>query len=150
MKMSGAIASLAGIGYIPFASGTWGSLAALPLAFGLMWAGGPLLLGAGVVVASAVGIWACDVYARRVGKPDPSECVIDELAGQWIACLAAPLSPAGFAIAFLAFRLFDVWKPWPVSAAEEAPGGLGIMLDDLVAGVMGAVLVMALRGVGLV
>jgi phosphatidylglycerophosphatase A len=144
-----ALSTLFGVGYLPFAPGTLGSLAALPLAWGLMWIGGVWALGTGVVLATVIGIWACDVYVRESGKTDPSECVIDEMAGQWIACMAAPLSLPGFALAFVAFRLFDIWKPWPVSAAEDAHGGLGVMADDLVAGLFAAIIVAAVHGTGL-
>ena len=150
MKTHTAVATLFGIGRMPFAPGTWASLAALPFAWFLLWAAGPWLLGVGVSAAIAIGIWACDIYVRESGKHDPSECVIDELAGQWIACLAAPLSLPGYALAFILFRVFDIWKPWPISAAERAPGGLGVMLDDLVAGLFAAILVAAVRATGLI
>jgi phosphatidylglycerophosphatase A len=145
-----AIATLFGIGRAPVAPGTWASLVALPLAWGIMAIGGVTLLGLWAFLAAAFGIWACDIYVRESGKSDPSECVIDELAGQWIACLAAPLSLAGYALAFILFRLFDIWKPWPISAAERAKGGLGVMLDDLVAGVFAAIIVAAVRATGLI
>lgn len=150
MKAHTAAATLFGIGFAPFAPGTWGSLAALPVAWVLMAGGGMQLLGAAIAAAIAIGIWSCDVYVNETGKSDPGECVIDELAGQWIACMAAPLSLPGFALAFAAFRLFDIWKPWPISAAEEARGGLGVMADDLVAGLFAAILVAALQAAGLI
>jgi phosphatidylglycerophosphatase A len=96
----------------------------------------------------ASGIWACGVHARKVGLYDPSECVIDEVAGQWIALI--PIALMGHArdwrhygLAFLLFRLFDIWKPWPISAAERLPGGLGVMMDDIVAGFAAALLLWA-------
>jgi phosphatidylglycerophosphatase A len=94
---------------------------------------------------------------RQTGRhDDPSECVIDELAGQWLACAFAGLSFSGlvpvaasplpsFILAFVLFRLFDIWKPWPVSWAETFSGGVGVMLDDMVAGLMAGVLVVAAR-----
>jgi phosphatidylglycerophosphatase A len=142
--------TLFGIGFFPVAPGTIASLAALPFAWVLMWIGGSWLLGVGVSLSIAIGIWSCDVYVRETGTSDPSECVIDELAGQWIACMVAPLTLPGFALAFVAFRLFDVWKPWPISAAEEARGGLGVMADDLVAGLAAAILVAAIHETGLI
>lgn len=150
MKPASFIASVFGVGYIPFASGTIGSFAALLPAFGLMHAGGGWLLGTGTLAVSALGIWVCDIHVRVTGRHDPSECVIDEVAGQWLACMAAPLTLSGYILAFLAFRLFDILKPWPASAAERAPGGLGVMLDDLVAGIMAAILVAAIHAVRLV
>jgi phosphatidylglycerophosphatase A len=150
MSAHTACATLFGIGRLPFAPGTWASLAALPFAWVLLRLGGVTALGVGVSVAIAIGIWACDVYVQETGKSDPSECVIDELAGQWIACMAASLTLPAFALAFVAFRLFDIWKPWPISAAETARGGLGVMADDLVAGFFAAVVVAAVHGTGLV
>jgi phosphatidylglycerophosphatase A len=94
---------------------------------------------------------------RETGRIDPSECVIDELAGQWLACAFALLSFGGllpanhlslpaFGLAFVLFRLFDIWKPWPVSWAENSlKGGLGVMMDDIVAGLMAGVLVALAR-----
>jgi len=150
MKLASTISTLFGIGYAPTAPGTVASLAALPLAWILSWIGGPWWLGIAAVAASAIGIWACHIHVRETGKTDPSECVIDELAGQWIACLAAPLSLPGYAVAFAAFRLFDIAKPWPISAAERAPGGWGVMVDDIVAGIFAGLIVAVLRWTGLI
>ncbi|MGC8535217.1 MAG: phosphatidylglycerophosphatase A family protein [Rhizomicrobium sp.] len=150
MKLATFMASVFGVGYIPFASGTFGSLLALVPAYGLMHAGGLGFLGTAVAAVSVLGIWVCDIHVRATGRHDPSECVIDEVAGQWLACMAAPLTLPGYVLAFGAFRLFDILKPWPASAAERAPGGLGVMLDDLVAGLMAAILVAAVHATGLV
>jgi len=144
-----AMATLFGIGRAP-APGTVASLAALPFAFGIHYVGGGWLLFASAIGATALGIWACEIYARETGIKDPSECVIDELAGQWFACAFAPLSLYGFALAFLLFRIFDIAKPWPISAAERQPGGLGIVLDDVIAGLFAGVLVAAARYAGIV
>ncbi|HVT24476.1 MAG TPA: phosphatidylglycerophosphatase A, partial [Rhizomicrobium sp.] len=76
---------------------------------------------------------------------DPSEAVIDELAGQWLACAFAPLSWQGYLAAFVLFRFFDMTKIWPVSAAERARGGWGVMFDDIVAGLIAGVIVWALH-----
>lgn len=150
MKFHTAAATLFGIGHAPVAPGTFASLAALPFAWLIAYIGGPWLLAAAVIAASATGIWACNIHVRETGKTDPSECVIDELAGQWIACLAAPLSLPGYALAFAFFRLFDILKPWPVSAAERAPEGWGVMLDDIVAGIFAAIIVAALNAAGII
>jgi phosphatidylglycerophosphatase A len=74
-------------------------------------------------------------------KTDPKECVIDELAGQWIACAFAPLSPVAYLLAFILFRAFDITKIWPVSRAERLHGGLGIMADDVVAALMAGAII---------
>jgi phosphatidylglycerophosphatase A len=82
-------------------------------------------------------------YARSLGVKDPSDCVIDEVAGQWLSLLPIALEARAhdwrsYAMALFLFRVFDMWKPWPVSAAERLPGGFGIMADDVVAGVIAA------------
>ncbi len=71
--------------------------------------------------------------------------MIDEVAGQWLACAAAPLSPLGFAAAFVLFRLFDITKLWPVSEGEKLRGGWGIMVDDMIAGALAAAIIAVLR-----
>ncbi len=81
------------------------------------------------------GVWAAGVYIRLSGAPDPRPVVVDEVAGQWLALLPAALDPLHFAIGFLLFRLFDIAKLWPVSWADRSlHGGLGVMLDDILAG----------------
>jgi phosphatidylglycerophosphatase A len=137
------LATWFGVGYLKPASGTWASLVALPFAWLILWKLGPLALVVASLVAYVVGVWSTGVYEARSGIVDPSECVIDEVAGQWLACAAAPLSPIAFAIAFALFRIFDVTKLWPVSLGEELPGGWGVMTDDMIAGAMAAVLVAA-------
>ena len=86
-----------------------------------------------------VGIWACGAHARQQGIKDPSDCVLDEVAGQWLAI--TPLAAMGslgdvaaLLLSFVLFRLFDIVKPWPISRLETLPGGLGIMSDDMLAG----------------
>lgn len=145
MRLSTIVASVFGIGYFPVASGTVMSLIAVPFAIAIARAGGGLALLGATVAVSAIGIWACDDHVRATRRHDPSECVIDELAGQWLACagISFNLGPARFqefAMAFLLFRLFDILKPWPISAAEKLPGGVGVMADDLLAGLAAAVI----------
>ena len=145
MRVSTIIASVLGIGYFPVASGTVMSIIAVPLAILIARQGG----GGAVIVASllafVIGIWACGDHVRATGRDDPSECVIDELAGQWLACAGislgiGPGSAPEFALVFLRFRLFDVLKPWPISAAEKLPGGIGVMADDMLAGLAAAII----------
>ncbi len=140
------IATLFGIGRIRFAPGTFASLAAYPVGW---WLG--LLTGApgvifGALVAFAVGWYACSAHARRTGVKDPKECVMDELAGQWLALAAIPIVDGFFhwiplVAAFVGFRFFDIIKPWPISRAERFDGGLGIMADDMIAGGTTALLI---------
>ncbi|MDE2134188.1 MAG: phosphatidylglycerophosphatase A [Alphaproteobacteria bacterium] len=142
-------ATLFGIGRVPVAPGTAASLAAALTAWPIAVAAGHwVLLGLGVAVGLAA-IPLSGNYARECGRGDPSECVIDEVAGQWVACTFAPLTLWGFALAFLAFRLFDMTKLWPVSAAEKLAGGVGIVADDIVAGAMAGVIVFLLAHFGL-
>jgi phosphatidylglycerophosphatase A len=148
------LATCFGIGWIPFAPGTFASAAALPFGWLLVrlgWKG--LLIGA--LAATALGVWACGAHARRRGLYDPSECVIDEVAGQWfalipIAVMARDGNWRPYAMAFLLFRLFDILKPWPISAAEHLPGGYGVMMDDVLAGLAAAVLLAGTLVIGLV
>ncbi|PJE29304.1 Phosphatidylglycerophosphatase A [Pseudooceanicola marinus] len=155
MKTSHLIATVGGTGHLKPASGTWGSAAGLVLAWGLHALGGPALLIAALVFVWFAGLWS--VKAETLGKADhdPSEIVVDEVVGIWIAFLpvsigaahvGAPLTALwpGWAAAFLGFRLFDIWKPWLVGRADRRNDALGVMLDDVIAGIFTAILVIAL------
>ncbi|HVW73358.1 MAG TPA: phosphatidylglycerophosphatase A [Rhizomicrobium sp.] len=157
-RASTVIASVFGIGYFEFAPGTIMSAVAVPLAILIALHGGGAMgvLGA-TLIALVIGILACADHVRETGRDDPPECVIDELAGQWLACAFCLLTFGGlipvsrislpvFLLAFLLFRLFDIWKPWPVSWADQKlKGGLGVMTDDMIAGLMAGVLVALAR-----
>ena len=133
--------------------GTWGSLAAIPVAWLLHWLGGFPLLAAATIAVFALGFWATRVETAGRADSDPGEIVIDEVAGQWIALfpLSAGLWMAGAAphvfpwpgwvAGFVLFRILDIWKPWPVSWADGLHGPLGVMLDDVLAGLIAAVIV---------
>lgn len=145
MRFSTIIASVLGIGYFPVASGTVMSIVATFAAWFLAQHGGGLTLVAASLLAFVIGVWACGDHVRATGRDDPSECVIDELAGQWLACAGICFTPiypsvASFALAFLLFRLFDILKPWPISAAEKLPGGMGVMADDMLAGLAAGII----------
>jgi phosphatidylglycerophosphatase A len=144
------LATVFGIGRSPLAPGTLASLAALPFAWAISFYAGPLVLAAAALVAFAAGVWASGHFSRAVGDDDPGACVIDELAGQWLACALSPLSLTGYALAFLWFRAFDITKLWPVSSAEKLPGGLGIMADDIVAGLIAGGIVAIFANAGLI
>ena len=131
-----------GSGLAPVAQGTFGSLAALlpwlllrelPLPIYLV----VLLLG------FAAGVWACNVASRALGVADHRSLVWDEFIGQWVALLPLLVLPApwwAIVLGFLLFRLFDVWKPWPISWLDRrVKGGMGVMVDDVVAGEFAAV-----------
>jgi len=124
-----------GSGLSPKAPGTMGTLVAIPLYLLLS----PLpLLGylLVLVVMSLAGIWLCGESSRRLGVHDHGGIVWDEFVGFLLTMTAAPQGWVWIALGFALFRLFDIWKPWPVRIADrQIHGGLGIMLDDLLAGV---------------
>ena len=127
------ISSCFGCGFLRPAPGTIGSAFAVGV-WALLLADRSLAVKSlAVVVAVGVGTWAATATSRQLGAGDPSEVVIDELAGMWIALLATS-TLLGWGVAFLAFRLFDIIKPFPANVAESLPEGWGIMTDDLVAG----------------
>lgn len=141
------VATWFGAGYLPKAPGTWGSLAALPCAFVIAHLGGAIALLVAAILLFPVGVAASARYGRRVGLSDPGVIVVDEVVGQWLAVLPVVGHPLlghdviGYALAFAAFRLFDILKPWPVGALDRRlKGGLGVMADDAAAGVMAAIL----------
>jgi phosphatidylglycerophosphatase A len=142
------IATGFGVGRLPLMPGSWGSLAALPLAWILKSAFGTLGLALAAGLAFAAGSWAAGAVAKASGAPDPGGVVIDEVMGQFLSLLPTPRDPAAYALAFLLFRLFDVWKPWPIGSIDrEIGGGLGIMLDDALAGIYAALVQLAIGGV---
>lgn len=146
------LATWFGCGYSPVAPGTVGSLAGLLGAWLLHqwrgWEGPPFLLLA--LALALPGIWAAGAAARHIRIRDPGIVVVDEVAGQWIALAGATeLSWKGWLGAFLLFRLFDIWKPWPVRQLERIPGGGGIVADDVMAGAYGAVILYAAGRFGL-
>lgn len=128
------IASGGYAGYLPKAPGTWGSLVALPINFLL------LQLTPGQYYAALLAILVLAVYTagsaeKIMDRKDPGIIVIDEIIGMLIALIAVPVNPILWAVAFFLFRFFDIIKPWPVSWADRhLNGGLGIVLDDVLAG----------------
>ncbi len=155
--MSRFIATVFYVGLLRPAPGTWGSAAAVPMAWLLHWWGGFPALAIATVGAFALGWWATASATAGRDDHDPSEIVIDEVVGMWIALwpLSAGLWHAGvdpwvfpwpgWVMGFVLFRLFDIWKPGPVGWADRRPDAFGVMMDDVIAGLMAAVLV-ALAG----
>lgn len=126
------------IGHLPGPAGTWGSLAALPPAWFIMGAGGSWALLAAGLAATALGLWTSQIHAAALAVDDPSSVVIDEIAGQWLTLVLVPLDLRYYAAAFLLFRLLDITKPGPIGWADRTlPGGWGIMIDDVIAGLIG-------------
>ncbi|UCD49159.1 MAG: phosphatidylglycerophosphatase A [Phycisphaerales bacterium] len=149
------IASCFGLGWLPIAPGTWGSLPPV-MAFAIMahfHAPAAAIVGVMVVfiVAASAACVACvPAVAALVGKTDPGEVVVDEVAGQAAAFLIIPLILPGdlsmkqccfvTGLGFLLFRVLDISKPWPIKKLEALPAGWGVLADDLLAGVFAAVL----------
>jgi phosphatidylglycerophosphatase A len=139
----GLVATFGGLGLSPWAPGTVGSFGAflVLLAFGAAGFGGvPWQL---ILVAVLAGTAAAHRYSTRLGAEDPGEIVIDEVAGYWVSVWGLP--PEYAIPAFFLFRIVDIIKPWPISASERLPGGIGIMADDLLGG---AAVNLILRAVG--
>ena len=136
-------------GYFPKGPGTAGSIGALLVAWPIaMYTGwNPLVIAALAVVGLAPAIWAADRMARDTGSKDPQVVVVDEVIGQWIAVAAVPALDDWecWLAAFVLFRLFDIWKPWPIRALEKIPGGAGIVLDDVGAGIYAALVLFAVN-----
>jgi phosphatidylglycerophosphatase A len=142
------IATSFGAGFIPKAPGTAGTLTAVPLAWALA-RGGQVVYIVGLVVVTLVGIWAGEVFGRATGREDDQRIVVDEVAGYLVTLLLVARTPANLVLAVLLFRLFDVWKPPPIRQLDEhVGGGLGVMVDDLAAGVYGAAVLLALDHFG--
>jgi phosphatidylglycerophosphatase A len=178
-RLSLAIATAFGLGYLPKAPGTWGSLAGVVLGWGAMtfsrlqfaprigatgelsnppavwWSGFAWNEFALIVIVSVIGIWASDQTAKYLRTKDPQIVVVDEVAGQLIAYFGLA-TPRTFAVnwkylllGFILFRVFDIWKPFPARQAESLPGGLGIMADDWIAGIYAALGLLLARAAGL-
>lgn len=137
-RIARAIALWFGCGLVPRAPGTAGTLGAIPL-YLLVRPHGPGALLATAIALTIVGIWAASREASRTGLHDPQTVVIDEVAGVHVAWLGAAPNLRGLLVGLLLFRAFDHLKPWPARWAERRlPGGFGIVLDDVIAGVWAA------------
>ena len=178
-RVSLAIATAFGLGYLPKAPGTWGSLAGVALGWGAMVLSrlqmAPRIAATGelsnpsaswwsnfawnefaiIIIVSVIGVWAADRTAKYLQSDDPQTVVIDEVAGQLISYLGLA-TPKTFAVnwkylllGFILFRVFDIWKPFPARQAESLSGGLGIMADDWIAGIYAALGLWIARAAGL-
>ena len=152
------ITTFFGIGRLRPAPGTWGSAAAVVLAVLIAQAGAGWFLPIATLLAAGLGFWAVPRAIATSADKDPSEIVIDEVAGQWLAmCFTViPLWRHGvaildawpaFVVPFLLFRLFDIWKPWLVGRADRRGDAAGVMLDDLWAGLFAGVVSVILAGI---
>lgn len=161
--MMRAIATFGYVGLLRPAPGTWGSLAALPVAWLILTLGGWIALVVATTAVFFVGLEAARVEAEASGDHDPSHVVIDEVVGQWIALLPVGIGAAmtgssllalwpGWIVAFALFRLFDILKPGPVGKADRRGDAMGLMMDDVWAGAIaafGVVLIAALAHAGM-
>ncbi len=149
-----------GLGLLRPAPGTWGSVGAIIAGILIDWYLGFWALVAATILATLAGFWACNAELRDRPGADPSEIVIDEVAGQWIALLFpafafwrmgltdwATAAYPGWVAAFLFFRLFDIWKPWLVGRADRRGDPAGVMIDDLWAGLFAGIAVVIAAGV---
>lgn len=146
-KLAWVIATWFGCGLSPIAPGTVGTIAALPIYFALRGLG-PVAVLAAATVITLVGVWAATVVSEETNDHDPQFVVVDEVAGVLVALAAANRSTGAIVVAVVAFRIFDMSKPYPANAAERLPRGWGIVIDDVAAGAWAAALVLALRGAG--
>ena len=153
-----AIASFLYVGFLKPAPGTWGSLAALPVAYGILLIGGFWLLLVATVAAFVLGYIATRSITATGEDHDPSWIVIDEVVGQWIALFPVAYGAMmmsvdiwrlypGWITGFLFFRLFDIWKPWLVGKADRRGDAMGVMLDDVIAGVFSAIVSIILAAI---
>lgn len=159
-----------GVGYIPLAPGTWGSAVGVAIYLAFEWlianfligsANGSSAVAADAAVRSLVcillvifviaGIWAAGRSTSFFGNSDPSQAVVDEVQGQLITFLFIPFTYSWKLIlaGFLLFRLFDIWKPYPIDDLQDLPAGIGVCADDIVAGVYAGVCLSIIYAVGL-
>ena len=142
-RLALALATCFGCGYFRWGPGTIGSLAGIIIAALLRayTGAGRLTFFMLVLLLLAPAIWASTQSARLRQEKDPSLVVVDELLGQWVTLLGATAFVwKSFCAGFVLFRVFDIWKPWPVRSFEKLPEGVGIVADDLAAGIYGALI----------
>lgn len=141
MRWEHPVATVFGLGRLPGAPGSWASLAALPPAWAIVWAGGPWALAAAAALLGLAGCHAASQYERDTGERDAGAIVVDEVVGQWLVLAALPLDLLAYALGFAAFRLFDIVKPPPIGWIERRiAGGAGVMADDVAAAACAAAL----------
>ncbi|MEE9257017.1 MAG: phosphatidylglycerophosphatase A [bacterium] len=129
-----AAATVFGIGYVPIAPGTAGSIVGVGI-YWLLYQGGSVLPGVAFLFIAALAVWSAGLMERETGRKDPREVVLDEVAGQLLCLLGSPLTLADLGAAFVIFRILDIWKPF--RRIESLPGGWGVVADDVAAGALG-------------
>jgi len=144
------LATWGGSGLVTPASGTWGTIAALPFGWALLYFGGVIPLVIAAIIIFILGVWASKHFEKMIHKKDSGHIVIDEVVGMWIALIPALLTPLSFFLAFILFRFFDVLKPQPIGYFDKHfKGSFGVMIDDVIAGIFAAIILLGLRYVGI-
>lgn len=138
------LATLGGIGRAPVAPGTWSSaLAALVWFFGPgKWDLGSQIIA--ILILIPIGVIAAHYAEKSLGH-DAHPIVVDEVIGQWIALVGAPVTSINVALGFLLFRMFDIVKPYPIRQSQRLPGGMGVVVDDVLAGLAAAAALLLFR-----
>ena len=136
VELSEWLATCFKIGHLPIAPGTWGSLAAVIGWWLLLQFLDPLVFIVLIITIFIIGVFATNIIIDHTGEKDPSRVVIDEVAGQWLGLLMLPDGTVYIAGAFILFRFLDILKPWPIRQLEQFPKGWGVMLDDMLAGLL--------------
>ena len=136
VELSEWLATCFKIGHLPIAPGTWGSLAAVIGWWLWLQYIDPLVFIVLIITIFIIGVFATNIIIDHNGEKDPSRIVIDEVAGQWLGLLMLPDDRLYIAGAFILFRLLDIIKPWPIRQLEQLPKGWGVMLDDMLAGLL--------------
>jgi phosphatidylglycerophosphatase A len=145
-KIGIAVATFFGAGLMPVAPGTWASLLTALIVFFSPLSALPFVSFALItVVIYAIGIPAAAACEKHYKKEDPRQCVIDEVAGQLVSVWFLPRQAGFYIAAFLLFRIFDILKPFPINKSEALPHGIGIMTDDVLAGVYSLVILQGIR-----
>jgi phosphatidylglycerophosphatase A len=141
------IATCAYVGYAPVVPGTFGSLVGLAVYVLTRRAGSPALDLAVIGVLLIVGLWSATEAEHHFGGIDPGPVVIDEVIGMLVTLALVPVGVAGAVVGFVVFRVLDVVKPWPARRLEHLPGGFGVVLDDVMAGIYGNLVMLLLMRV---
>ena len=136
VELSEWLATCFKIGHLPIAPGTWGSLAAVIGWWLWLQYLDPLVFIVLIITIFTIGVFAANIIIDHTGEKDPSRVVIDEVSGQWLGLLMLPDGTLYIAGAFILFRFLDILKPWPIRKLEHFPKGWGVMLDDMLAGLL--------------
>ena len=144
-KLANYFSTVVKIGYLPLAPGTWGSLVALLIWYIIIGHISSIALIALIIIIFALGVYTSSITESALEIKDPSIIVIDEWVGQWIALMFLQKSIVWGIVAFVLFRLFDIWKPYPINKLDNIKGGIGVMLDDVLAGIYALIGVQLLR-----